>query len=220
VDVAYLRDRPGAADTFKATPDYARMYGEGYDNRVESFRYAHGYGTPGDLDVAYLFGDPGAPDLFQAWAHMARLRGEGYYNRVKSFRYVHAYGNQGDDDHARFFDRPGQYDVFEAWPHMARMYGDTYYNRAKSFRDVRAQSTPGDPDVAVLWDSALDDLLRARDDGARLQWDSHSLDLLCQVFAFDTVIANSTTGSDEAAVDHDVDFLTLHGPWILIWIVS
>ena len=215
VDVAMLHDRPGGADTFKATPAYARLFGDGFDNRVESFRYAHGYGTPGDLDVALLHGDPRAVDRFEAWPEMARLLGNAYYNRVKSFRYVHAYGNVGDGDFARFFGRSGEYDRFEAWPEMARMYAHDYYNRAKSFRRVEARSSFGEPDEAFLWDSALNDLLVAQNDEVRLESASSSLDFLCQVSAFDTVTATSTTGNDTARVAPEVDFLLLYGNWNL-----
>jgi hypothetical protein len=187
-DVAYLRGDPDQSDSFRGSPELARVWGPQYENRVESFRYVHGYGTPGNADVAYLHGDPGASDTFEAWPEMARLYGAGFYNRVKSFRHVHGYGTPEGSDVAYLHDDPGGDDTFEAWPEMARLYGAGFYNRVKSFRYVHGYSTSGS-DLAELYDAALETGHTSPPAASVVAW----LDAFAQIRQIDTESGDDTT---------------------------
>jgi hypothetical protein len=153
-DVAMLYDDPTGRDTFEAWPDTAQLVGDGFGNRVTSFRYVLAYGTPGSEDVALLH-DSDGKDTFEAWPHQARLYGDGFYNRVTSFRHVEAHATEGGDDLARLFDSALD-DLLEARDNWARLSSAdlAFANLAVAFETVEAtlsnQGDTQDIDPAVI----------------------------------------------------------------------
>ncbi|HUT92052.1 MAG TPA: Calx-beta domain-containing protein [Thermoguttaceae bacterium] len=177
-DEAYLYDADATKDTFVATPAYGRIYGDGFDNRVEGFRQvtaaSAGAGLLGtlalDADVAELRDSAGA-DLLEATPESAKLKFEGledHFVQAVGFRYVHAFASDdGQTDTAIFEDLAGSKDRFRAWPTEAKMYGLGFYNRAKGFNEVQASGSDW-TDVAQLYDSPGADAFDAYADRATM----------------------------------------------------
>jgi len=199
-DIAILRDDPLGRDTFLATPEFAKLSGEGFTNRVYSFGQVLAYGTQGNGDVGVLRDRAGSKDTFWATPTLGKLFSDGFFNQAKSFDEVHAYATPGDGDIARLYDDPDGADTFKAWPEQAKMYGDGYFNRAKSFDAVYAFSTPGSGDMAVLYDDPTEaDTLKAWPDEAKL----YGKGFFNRAKSFDEVHAFSTAGSGDSAVLYD-----------------
>jgi len=203
-DVAILRNNPLGRDTFLATPEFARLSGEGYTNRVYSFGQVLAYGTRGNGDVAVLRDLAGSKDTFWATPTLGKLFSDGFFNQAKSFDQVHAFATAGDGDLARLYDDPTGADTFKAWPEEAKLYnvseGKEFYNRAKSFDQVHAFSTPGSGDIAVLYDDPTGpDTFKAWPEEAKL----YGKEFFNRVKSFDQVHAFATPGSGDIAVLYD-----------------
>ena len=180
-DEAYLYDGDDTEDTFVATPEYAKIHGDGFDNRVLGFRRvtatSAAAGTLGtlalDVDVAELRDSTGA-DLLEATPESAKLKFEGlddYFVEAVGFHQVHAFASDdGQADTAVFEGQPGQKDRFRAWPTEAKMFGLGFYNRAKGFDEVQASGADS-VDVAQLYDSAGADAFDAYADGAAMSYE-------------------------------------------------
>ena len=192
-DVADLRDDPAGKDTFQSWPDQAKLYGDGFFNRVTSFRFVHAFSTAGNEDMAVLHDDPNATDTFKFWAGEAKLYGDGFYNRAKGFSQVHAFSSPGNDDVAVLYDDPNGDETFKAWPEEAKLYGDGFFNRAKGFRWVHAYATGGN-DVAHLYGSAAKDTLVATSAQTRI----FSSEYFNRAVSFDRVYAHGGDDQDVA----------------------
>ncbi|MFH1918923.1 MAG: Ig-like domain-containing protein [Planctomycetota bacterium] len=199
-DVAVLYDNPAGKDAFRAYPEVARLFGDGYFNQVASFRYVNAVSTDGNEDTAGLYDDPNGDDVFKAWPDQARLYSESFYNRAVNFRHVTAFGTEGNKDVAAFFDNPEGNDVFKARPDLAELYGDGYYNRAKSFSYAQAVATEGNKDVAVLHDDPNgNDVFKAWPVLADLYGDGY----YNRAKSFSYVQAVGTKGNKDVAVLYD-----------------
>jgi len=208
-DSAKLYGNPTAVDTFEGRPCSSTLSGNGFSNRVESFRYVHAFGTEGNGDVALLYDRAGTKDRFEATPVYARLYGDNFYNRAVQFDQAYGYGTPGDADITLLYDDPGGKDTLQARPDRAKLAGAGFDNEAVSFRYVHAFGTPVSQDEAHLYDSALDqypDYLEADANWARL-----SNDLLGYAYwvrEFEEVTANSSNPSDIKNVDPDaLDFI-------------
>ncbi len=210
-DVAFLYDDPNGSDTFWAWPTQAELFGDGFYNRVKSFRSVHALASGNEGDVAALHDDPGAPDTLKAWPTEARLYGAGYTNTATGFPAISAYGTAGDGDLAQLYDDPTAKDTLSASPQLARLYGTGYDNQAASFDRVEAYATEGGEDLAFLFDSALDDLLEARDNWARLS--NAGIPFTYLAVAFQTVEATLTGEGDTKDIDPAVNFVITHDLW-------
>ena len=73
------------------------------------------------------------------------------------------------------------------------------------------QATKGGDDRAELFDSALNDLLEADDNWARLS--NADLGFSNLAVAFELVEATSSNDGDSTDIDPTVDFLVTYGPW-------
>jgi hypothetical protein len=221
-DTAVLYDLEGSEDTFKAWPDEARLYGDGFFNRANGF-YAV-IGESGDQtaeDTALFYDNPAGADEFRARAELAKLYdGSTFFNQAESFRWVHAY-SEGGGDLARLYDSPGD-DTFRAWEaggqdYEAKLYDTpgTFYNMVHSFRTVKAYAEEGSGghDVAQLWDSSGDELLQARDgDPGGEDWvllrDEAAAAYAVWAYGVDEVWADSGTGDDDTLDEGpNLDFL-------------
>jgi len=162
-------DMYGAAgsdsNTFKATPAYGRLYGNGFANRVNGFSEVIGHSV-GNNDVAKLY-DSAGDDAFGATPEFANLYGEGFDNTVIGFRYVHAYAKAGGQDVAELYDSPGK-DTLVAKPTFSKLSGPGFSNRAVGFEQILADAAQGGLDVAKLYDSAGDDAFGATPEFANL----------------------------------------------------
>ncbi|MFH1918421.1 MAG: C25 family cysteine peptidase, partial [Planctomycetota bacterium] len=212
-DVARLYDDPGGLDTFVATPDAGTLSGNGFSNRVESFRYVFALATAGGNDEAFLYDDPNTVDRFKAWPEKAELYGNGFYNSAKSFRYVHADATEGGGDVAQLYDDPTQQDTFEAWPDRAILEGPGHYYRANAFRYVHAFATAGGTDIARLHDDPTQqDTFKARPEWVKLYGSGyyHRAKAFRYVYAY-----GSRSGNDVAILRDTVltDYLNAADNW-------
>ena len=96
-------------------------------------------------------------------------------------------------------------------PDYGRLSGAGFSNEALAFDSVSAYASQGEDDRAELFDSALDDLLEADGDWARLS--NTDLGFANLAVAFDVVEATSSNDGDQMDVDPSVRFLVTYGPW-------
>ena len=196
-DLAQIYDDPDGMDTLRATPNFAKLTGDGFAIRARGFRHVHTYSTEGSGDLAFLYDDPATQDTFEVTATDGRLYGENFFNRVVSFRYVHAYATIGGGDVALIHDEPGSQDTLEAWPDRAKLYGDDFFYHARHFNYVHAYATPGDGDVALLHDNpTTQDWFKAQPNDARLYGDEFFL----RAKGFGYVHAYATKGDGDVAL--------------------
>ena len=161
--MAFLYDDPDTADTLKTWPTQAKLYGDEFFSRAKSFRYVHGYATPGGGDVAYMY-DSDGDDVFKAWPNQAKLYGDGFFTRAKSFNRVNAYSTAAGHDSAYLYDSE-----LEAYPDHLRATADWAFLSndplgfaywAGAFEEVSATSS-NDSDTKDIDPGALDFLLGA-----------------------------------------------------------
>ncbi|KKK80691.1 hypothetical protein LCGC14_2820970 [marine sediment metagenome] len=108
----------------------------------------------------------------------------------------------------------GQNDTFFGTPDSSALFGTGFFNRAKFFEQVFADAGNGGNDVAELHDSALNDLLDAQGDVARLTNEDLGA-IFQQATKFDTVTAFGTTGTNRRDVRLPLSFvLQFNGTWI------
>ena len=199
-DTAKLYGNRRLVDTFEGRPYSSTLSGNGFSNRVESFRYVHAYGTEGNGDVALLYDRAGTKDGFDATPTYARLYGDDFYNRALQFDEVHGYGTPGDADVAKLYDDPGAKDTYRAWPDRAELVGAGFDNEAVSFRYVYAYGTEGNGDVALLYDRAgTKDTFLATPSYARL----YGGNFYNQALQFDEAHGYGTAGDADLAKLYD-----------------
>ncbi len=199
-DYAILHDDPEGADTLKAWPSIAKLYGDGFYTIAKEFSHVHMYGTEGSGDMAVLYDDPHSADTFKAWPNQAKLYGDGFYNKVASFDSVYAYATEGGADVAILYDDPDGQDTLKAWPAETKLYGDGYFNRVSSFSSVYAYATKGNGDLAVLYDDPDGtDTFKAWPDQAKLYGEGY----YNKVASFDSMFAYATKGGADVAVLYD-----------------
>ena len=207
---AYLYDSDAAQDTLVATPEYGRLYGDGFNNRVEGFQevtaLAAGTGPLGTAQVhtdLALLHDSVEADVLEATPEYGKLKfggNEDHFVQAVGFRYLHVYGTPGGGDQALLQGDPNGQDTFEAWPDNAKLSGDGYFLRAKSFADVRADGTPGGNDLALLHDDPGSiDTFEGGPDQAELSGDAFFL----QANSFRYVHAYATAGGSDVATFQD-----------------
>jgi len=83
---------------------------------------------------------------------------------------------------------------------------------ARAVDEVYAHASLGN-DTAELNDSEWDDTLDATATSVKLASNNEYLRYLCEVLAFDSVTAKSSTGKDTKSIAPDVDNLELLGIW-------
>lgn len=202
-DTAKLYGRKGAKDSLEATPQHAELSGDGYLNRVESFREVHAYGHRGDGDLAILRDDPTDLDVLLAKPAFAVLSGPSYsryFNRAVSFDEVRAYGTPGSGDVARLYDDPAAPDLFEATPERGLLAGNGFANQAFAFDRVYAYATAGSGDQARLDDdpAAPDKFFGKPGDSAFVGSAFYN-----RALGFDSVVARATKESGDVAKLYD-----------------
>jgi len=193
-DVADLRGDPAGKDTYHAWPDEAKLFGDGFINRVVAFPWVHAFSTAGNQDMAVLHDDPDGTDVFRFWPEQAKLYGDGFFTRAKGFWQVHAFSSPGNDDMAVLYDNPHDVDTFKFYPGEAKLFGVGFYNRAKGFSQVHAFSE-GDDDVAILYDDPDgDEVFKAWPEQAKLYGDG----FFNRAKGFRSVYAYARGGDDVA----------------------
>lgn len=211
VDVARVFDSPGD-DLCVATSTYGEVSGSGFKNIVRYFEGVHVYGTAGGSDLARLY-DSSIDDIFYADPSQGALYIPGrYFNRVKFFEGVHAYATAGGLDVARLHGSQHN-DSFYRDRHQCAMYlPGQYFNRGKFFEESNAFGHEGDDDQAMLHDLAVDEMLEAEGNWARLT--DSQLGSLCWVSEFDYMKVISTADNNTANVRTPLLFaLDLEGYW-------
>ncbi|MEE8451462.1 MAG: Ig-like domain-containing protein [Thermoguttaceae bacterium] len=209
-DAAFLYDSPGD-DEFTATPTYAAMVGDGFENTARFFNSVHGQAVGGGNDLAKLI-DSEYDDHFVSTPTYGALYSTRYYNRAWYFDAVHAYASNGGIDVAKMFDSPGD-DTFYADPEEASLYRTgEFYSRAKGFDGVHAYATNGGTDVAELFDSAGDDIYYTTPLFGALFGDG----FYNRAKHFEQVYGNAGAGGSDQALLYDsesVDLLEAEGNW-------
>ena len=200
-DVALMHDDPSGRDVFRATPESAKLSGDGFAVEAKSFRYVHSFATEGNGDSALLYDDPDTRDTLATRPDQARLYSNEFYLSANSFDYVDAHATPGGKDVAWLYDDPDTKDTLVASPDEAELYGDEFHVRAKSFRYVHATATSGGGnDVAFLYDDPVTrDVLVASPDQAKL----YSGEFFLRANSFRYVHAHATPGGNDVAVMYD-----------------
>ena len=141
-DTAYLYDST-SNDTFVAGPNYGLMFGDGFSNRANFFRWVYGYGDAGGNDLARLYDSSGDDYLFVT-QNYAQLYGDAYFNGAYGFDRVDARATEGGYDEATLRDSALD-DYLEAEDDWIRLsneeLGIAYW--AANFDYVTARSTEG-----------------------------------------------------------------------------
>jgi len=213
-DVAHMHDGPGT-DWFVATGVDGIMVRPQYLHRTKWFEEVYAWGEGDGYNYARLY-DTANDDSFNATPQLATLSGqrvEGgtYFNQVQNFGAVHAYAWAGGHDVADLYGSPGA-DVYYGSPVEGSMTDNaTYWNRAKYFEQINAHAV-GQGDTALLFDSALADLLEAEGNWARLSNDTLGFARYVADFAHLKVTGSSNPGDTkrESAVDY---WLEIEGVW-------
>ncbi len=195
-DVVRLYDSPGD-DTLIGTPTRSTLYGDGFHNTAEGFRYVHAYGNAGGKDVAELY-DSAGNDVFVATPIQGNLYGERFYVRAKRFRYVHAYSTAGGNDVAKMYDSAGD-DVLIVTPTESTLYGNRFFARANNFRYVHTYARAGGNDVARMYDSSGNDVLVVTPTCARLSGSG----FYARAKYFEQVFADGNAGGFDKARLYD-----------------
>lgn len=234
-DTAKLYDSQGS-DTLTASPIYAKMAGEGYYYRADFFPSVIATSKNGGEDIAILH-DSAGDDTLYGKSSGSQLKGSDYTIEANDFKHLNAYAGSGGNDVAEFYGSNGD-DTFVATTSYGKMTraidGGNSYFRAYSFQTIRAYAIGGDTDTdtAYLYDSALQDLLKAE-----IQWETDAqgnlvldeeknpirknfaslsnedLDFVRETYYFDVVKAYSTSAGDKKDVENSVDFLLTEGLW-------
>ena len=212
----YDSDDPTVADTFEATPAFAKLYGPTFYNRADHFKKVEAHGHSAGEDVVQITGSAGDDDLI-AGATTMNLTGPGYEIKADSFKHLVGFASQGFDE-AHFYGTNGD-DTFLGTPSygkLTRTGGNTF--RAYGFDVVEAWGLGGN-DKAYLHDSDLGDLLSARGpatpaDSAWAQLGNDEVNFRLWATEFEEVFAYSTSVGDKKDVDESVDdFLKMLGDW-------
>lgn len=159
-DEATLFGSIGIRDAFVGNPRFSRLYGRGYDHRVDGFRQVVGVATPLSIadnsdssqfapipgDVAKLYGSPGS-DTFEATPRVGELiynNARDHFVRASGFRWVTAYADSPEPstadairpDVARLVGSAFARDVFVGGP------GDSTLNGYRTPVEWPATTTP------------------------------------------------------------------------------
>lgn len=132
-DVARLYDSTGD-DLFVGKSQYARLSGEGFNNRVKFFEHVSAYAAAGGEDEARVY-DSADDDMFVADQRITELTRPGYWTRTLAFDVVHAYSTAGGYDSADL--RGSAQDTIVEKPTYAKRFGPDYYHRAKFFEEYQ-----------------------------------------------------------------------------------
>jgi len=141
--VANLYDSPGN-DTFIASPDSAKLSGNGFSNQVRFFDRVFAFAIAGGFDTASLYGSAG-DDVFTGTPTFSRIVGNGYRVRADFFEAVYGYGG-GGNDRGFLYDSAG-HERLEAAANWARMSYAAAAIQAMDFCYVRAISAAGGSDT-------------------------------------------------------------------------
>jgi hypothetical protein len=206
-DTAVLYDLEGSTDTFEGCPTVAKLYGDGFYNQADSFRWVVAYSDDQTAeDTAVLYDLEGSDDTFQAWPTDAKLYGDTFFNRAKSFRWVVAESNdQTAQDTALLYDLEGSNDTLKAYPTLAKLYDEaTFFNQAESFAAVTAYSDDQTAqDTALLYDlEGSDDTFKAYPTLAKL-YDGATFFNQANSFRYVTAYSDDQTAEDRALLYDD-----------------
>jgi hypothetical protein len=166
VDAVYMYDSPDD-DTFHSEPFHANMSGPTFAYQTFGFMFNYGYATTrdGGVDVAVME-DSEANDKFKLdWPKEGQFFGKmyraSYYNRAKMFENISAQFSDGPGvDTVRMFDSPGD-DQFVGQKDASQMTGPGFDVNVSGYENLIAYASVGN-DLASLFDSELDDTIRAR----------------------------------------------------------
>jgi len=155
-DRAWLYDSAGN-DALVATPQWARLSGDGFVNYVAGVGSVVAVSQAGGTDLAQLY-DSAGNDSLQAGPTSATLRGVGFANEARGFSQVIVLATSGGYDTAVLNDSSGA-DQLEASPAYAWLHGTGYSIRIQGFDDITVNATSGSGDFAHLIGSNYDDVL-------------------------------------------------------------
>jgi len=155
-DVATLYDSAGN-DLLEATPQWARLSGNGFVNFVSGAGSVVAISQNGGADVARLY-DSAGNDTLTAGPTTAILQGGGFANEARGFSQVTVFATAGGYDVASLSDSAGA-DLLDASASYAWLRGAGYSIRAEGFDSVTVYATYGSHDFAHLVGSDGNDVL-------------------------------------------------------------
>jgi subtilisin family serine protease len=191
-DQVTLYDSAGN-DVFEATPQWARMSGDGFTNYVSGVGSVVAISQAGGADTAHLY-DSAGDDRFTAGPASAVLQGSGFSNEARGFSQVIASCTAGGYDTAVLSDS-GHADQLDASPTSAWLRGTGYSVRTEGFEYVAVVATWGGGGTARLVGSSGDDAL-----GVYLnQRDLYAGSTQIHTYNFQTVQFDGGAGNDSVS---------------------
>jgi hypothetical protein len=191
-DAAYMFDSAGV-DQFNATKGSGRLWGAGFDNRVEQCPFIFAYSTTGGRDAAELFDSTG-DDTFVGTQVNGTLSSTTYLIRARRFEGVQVHSTAGGNDQASLYDSPGT-DAFVVEAGASTLSGPGYKHQAIGFHQVFAFANAGGLDAAHLHDTPGDDRFTANPQEVKLQ----SSDSAWTAYQFERVFSYSLAGGFDVA---------------------
>ena len=211
-DVAKLYESaqsdPSVSTKVVLTATYGTLLGQDFFSRAWAFPSILAFAAGGAKTIAKFYGSE-ASELLEANEQFVSLSGGNWRRQAFGYRWVEVYGGQGAN-RLQWLGSSAEerltvrLDGFTAESDSLRL-------RAEGFRQVRAVGNPHRQDAAIVWDSPLDDLLRAEADWVRVS--NRELEYLVELIGFGVVEAHSTNPGDQKVVAEGVDFLITAGWW-------
>lgn len=144
-------------DRFEASPQAARLSGNGFANSVTGVGWVLAISQAGGNDIAYL-SDSAGNDALTASPTRAVLQGTGFVNEARGFADVAVWAAAGGYDTASLTDSAGA-DQLDASAAYVWLRGTGYSIRTAGFDDITVSATAGSSDVARLVGSDGNDVL-------------------------------------------------------------
>ena len=191
-DTAYFHDSAGN-DTYVASPNKARMEGDGFHNSAFGFEQNLGFALNGGVDNAYLH-DSAGDDTFVAHPTHVRMTGDGFYNSAQNFETATGFAMNGGQDTATLHDSAAD-DHYIVRPEQITMMGGGYRNNARDFESTTGLALHGGIDNATFYDTAGDDEFITSPTVARMNTGG----IAREAKYFENVVAHAVNGGNDNA---------------------
>ena len=205
-DLARFSDSPGN-DTLNARLNLASISGPGFSHSAQNFDVLVASSLSG-VDSANLSGTAGG-DFLTARGAYAVMTGAGINFQLDSFESVNADG-RGDSDLVRLIGSPGV-DTLVATPDSSQYVSRGFTVNTSSFERLTANAGPDAGDLAVLSDSAGDDLFN----GTLSTGELTGVGFFTRTTNFDTIRIRGVNGGVNTRTLNNVTFtLVEQGTWV------
>jgi uncharacterized delta-60 repeat protein len=206
-DSAVLTDS-ASGDTLYAYPSVTYFLGAGMDMVVANFTRVDAYAASRS-DHAVFF-DSAGNDSFVSDPSQAYLIGPRFFNIAHGFGMNQAFATHGGNDTAMLVDNAGNA-KFVGTTAYAYLAGTNYFDQVQGFGVVTAM-TQSHGDIAFLYDSAGNDAIFGSGNLAKLTMSG----LTYNLFGFDAVVANRSTGLDTEHIGAINYIFSRAGGWVAV----